>query len=184
MEATKELKEEHEGILHMLKILERISSTKREIEDFPFEHMVQIIDFLKVFVDQCHHGKEEDFLFPALEAAGIPREGGPIGVMLSEHQQGRQLVKEMTESLVRLRNEEMQGLADFQKIAQSYIELLRQHIEKENNVLFAMADQRLSGQRQNEMADSFEQLERNRIGVGRHEAFHALMDELSGIYLY
>jgi hemerythrin-like domain-containing protein len=35
------------------------------------------MEFLTVFVDKCHHGKEEEFLFPALEAAGIAREGGP-----------------------------------------------------------------------------------------------------------
>ena len=50
------------------------------------------MDFLSIFVDKCHHGKEEEFLFPALEAKGVKREGGPIGVMLHEHEQGRGLV--------------------------------------------------------------------------------------------
>jgi hemerythrin-like domain-containing protein len=36
-----------------------------------------MMEFLSVFADTCHHGKEEDFLFPGLEAAGIPNEGGP-----------------------------------------------------------------------------------------------------------
>ena len=48
-------------------------------------HLNQILTFFKVFIDKCHHGKEEIFFFPAFEAAGIPNEGGPIGVMIEEH---------------------------------------------------------------------------------------------------
>ena len=61
--------------------------------------MHAFIGFLKEFADKCHHGKEEGLLFPAMVAAGIPDKGGPIGVMLAEHTQGRQFIRDMEESL-------------------------------------------------------------------------------------
>ncbi len=62
-----------------------------------------------MFADQCHHGKEEDLLFPAMEAAGIPRESGPIGVMLEEHNIGRQYVRGMAEAVSGYRAGETQA---------------------------------------------------------------------------
>ena len=61
--------------------------------------------------------------------------------------------------------------------------LLMQHIEKENNVLFPMAQMTLSAQQDAELVQRFEQLEEERIGPGRHEAFHELMHQLEQIYL-
>jgi hemerythrin-like domain-containing protein len=83
MRPTEELRAEHDGILVMLKILERVSGQLTSPSTVELKHLDQILEFLKVFVDRCHHGKEEDILFPALEEAGIPRRGGPIGVMLA-----------------------------------------------------------------------------------------------------
>jgi hemerythrin-like domain-containing protein len=183
MKATGELRAEHSGILHMLEILEVICTTKTTKETFPFDHLDEIVEFLKVFVDQCHHGKEEDFLFPELERAGIKRQDGPIGLLLHEHEEGRKLVKEMAAALRSLREARQHDLNDLQKPARAYIDLLRQHIEKENNVLFVMADQRISSKAQDDMAESFETLERERIGEGRQESFHQLMDQLSAVYL-
>ena len=69
------------------------------------------------------------------------------------------------------------------KNARAYISLLRDHIEKENNVLFVMADNLLSEKRQDELFEGFEKIEEERIGVGKHEEFHGLLNKLSGIYL-
>ena len=104
----------------------------------PVAELTGILDFLKIFVDKCHHGKEEDILFPALEAAGMPREGGPIGIMLHEHVLGRGLIRDMDAALA--------GSADprsFVAPALDYIELLTQHIAKENSVLLPIAERLL-----------------------------------------
>jgi hemerythrin-like domain-containing protein len=61
--------------------------------------------------------------------------------------------------------------------------LLKDHIEKENSVLFMMADSRLSEKRQDELFEGFEKIEEERIGVGKHEEFHGLLKKLSGAYL-
>jgi len=183
MKPTEELKAEHGGILRMLEILQTIVGKMGSGKEFPEEHIKQIMEFLKVFVDKCHHGKEEEFLFPALEEAGVPREGGPIGVMLEEHQTGRELIGKMDASLEGLGTGSIDAESTFKEAAETYIELLRQHIDKENNFLFPMADERPSQGRQHRMSGQFERLERKRIGEGRHEAFHKLLEDLARIYI-
>ena len=183
MKPTEDLKEEHQGILRMLEILKAIPGKMDSPQKTTKNHIELILEFLKVFVDQCHHGKEEEFLFPALEGAGIRREGGPIGVLLHEHQTGRELVQKMEASLDSLGTGSVGGESTFKAFAESYSKLLTQHIDKENNVLFPMADQRLSQEKQLQMADQFERLEVERIGEGRHEAFHKLLEDLAGIYI-
>jgi hypothetical protein len=78
MKATEQLRNEHEGIKLMMHILWKLSGKLEAGEEVDPEHLEKIIEFFRIFADKCHHGKEEDLLFPVLEAAGIPREGGPI----------------------------------------------------------------------------------------------------------
>jgi hemerythrin-like domain-containing protein len=182
MNATEQLRAEHEGILTMLQVLERISKQMSSGKPANLGHLEQIVEFLQVFADKCHHGKEEDILFPALEKAGIPREGGPIGVMLSDHSRGRNYIRAMREALEELKKAEG-GTDEFVRAAGGYIELLRGHIEKENNVLFVMGERNLSKEEQTRLFDQFEKMEQEKIGAGKHEAFHKMMDELSGVYL-
>jgi hemerythrin-like domain-containing protein len=95
--------------------------------------------------DACHHGKEEDLLFPELEAAGLPRNQGPIAVMLYEHQQGRAFAQQMADALAPARQGDEPALAALQKAARGYIDLIRGHILKEDRILFEMADQAVRG---------------------------------------
>jgi len=183
MKATDELRKEHEGILLMLRILEAISQKIQQGSMIDPDDLGKIVEFLSVFADKCHHGKEEDFLFPALEASGIPSEGGPIGVMLEEHKIGRSLIAKLKASVVLYRLGEEKAPADFASAAGEYIALLRQHIDKENNILFLMADRVLDSAKDDTLFTSFEKLEMERIGAGKHEEFHALLKQLRDKYM-
>ncbi|MCF8050232.1 MAG: hemerythrin domain-containing protein [Desulfobacterales bacterium] len=183
MKATQELKNEHHGIEQMLQVLDAISAKLGRGEPLPAEHMDGIMEFLTVFIDKCHHGKEEEFLFPALEAAGVLREGGPIGVLLVEHDEGRRLVSKLKQCVSDHRSGDQQAAVGIQETVTAYVNLLRQHITKEDTVLFPMADAKLDAVSDTVLFEDFERLERERIGAGRHEAFHALLDQLQGIYL-
>ena len=97
MKATQQLKDEHEGVKIMLSILEQACKQLESKGRLNKEHFESILEFLKVFVDTCHHGKEEDLLFPALEAVGVPKEG-PIATALHQHELGRNHVKAMSKS--------------------------------------------------------------------------------------
>lgn len=183
MKATDELKNEHQGIELMLRILQAIAGKLGQGEQIGSEQLNGIMEFLSIFVDKCHHGKEEEFLFPALEAAGVPREGGPIGVLMGEHEQGRKLVARLKNAVTNYTSGDKTAAANVQVIVDEYVALLIQHIEKENNVLFAMADAKLDTAKDNELFEAFEQLEKERIGPGKHEEFHALLNRLEHEYL-
>lgn len=183
MKATDELKKEHEAVELMLRILQTVAGKLKGGERVNTEHLDGILEFLSIFVDKCHHGKEEEFLFPALEAAGVPRDGGPIGVMLDEHEQGRKLVAKLKTAVTPYRSGDQTVAADIQQTINEYVALLTHHIIKENTVLFPMEDARLSPNQDIELFEAFERLERERIGPGKHEEFHALLDRLQDIYL-
>ena len=183
MKATDELKNEHDGIKLMLRVLQALAERYGRGEEVSVAHSDGIIEFLSVFVDKCHHGKEEEFLFPALEKAGVARDGGPIGVMLDEHEQGRQLVAKLKESVGRYAAGDKTAAVSVQHTIDDYVALLTRHIDKENNVLFEMADAKLNADLDAELFEAFERLERERIGLGKHEEFHALLDQLKDRYL-
>jgi hemerythrin-like domain-containing protein len=182
---TAELKAEHQGVMRVLAVLERMCDHLSHDEMVATDHLAQVLEFLRVFVDQCHHGKEEDFLFPALEQGGMPHDSGPIAVMLAEHAHGRQLVQLLGQALEGLSQAQPQPGADedLSAAGRQYIELLRAHIHKEESVLFSIAEVRLDQAQQERMSRDFERLEQERIGPGRHEAFHRMIQQLSHIYL-
>lgn len=165
--ATQDLRHEHEAILHVLTILDQMlsSTSKTDTENLAFGG--ELVDFLKIFADKCHHGKEETYLFAELEKNGVPNEGGPIGVMLAEHKQGRELIALMKTSL------DSHNLPNFKTYAIKYRDLLRSHIDKENKVLFMMADRVLNDAKQDELFAYFEKHEETVIGHGVHDALHA-----------
>jgi len=182
MKATQQLKDEHEAVSIMLRILEKVCEKSETAGSIDKKHFEGILEFLKVFVDKCHHGKEEELLFPALEDAGIPKYG-PISVMLHEHEISRVYVRAMSQSYSAYMTGDRSSSKDIIENAHGYIALLKSHIENENNILFVIADNRLSEQKQDELFEGFEKIEEDRIGIGKHEEFHALLKMLSGIYL-
>lgn len=183
MKPTDQLKEEHQAIKLMLKILEAISLKLEKGKKVDSDHLDKILDFIRLFADRCHHAKEEDSLFIAMEKAGIPKEAGPIGMMLEEHQLGRDYVKAMGQAVAEYKKGEKGASEDIVENSRGYISLLDQHIDKEDNILYFMADAHLSERVQKELLGQFEKIEEERIGPGRHEAFHKLLHQLKEIYL-
>jgi len=149
------LKAEHEVILRAIDVLERLVGVFESGGVFERESFAMCVEFFRCFADACHHAKEEDLLFPALESRGIPREGGPIGVMLSEHQQARRLTREMGEALESVERDDRDGRARFVEAARGYMRLLTDHIYKENNVLFMMGDRVMTDDDQTTLCAKF-----------------------------
>lgn len=183
MKPTAILKEEHELILVMLQVVDAACTKIEKGENVSPEHIDEMIDFIRNFADRCHHVKEEKLLFPALETAGIGREGGPIGVMLAEHAAGRNFVKGMEEAHNKMKGGDGLASGNFIGDAREYVILLDGHIMKENNVLFAMADERLTENQQKTLLEEFDRVEREEIGAGVHEKYHELLHRLRDVYL-
>ena len=184
MNPIDELLAEHEAVKTTLKILKRIGQNVAETGKIENpEHLDQLFDFFITFVDQCHHSKEEGHLFPALEEVGVSREGGPVGVMLKEHQQGRDLVSKMKTAARQYESGEKEAAQKFTQHANDYIALLDFHIDKENKVLFPMANNHLPDSKLEELRQEFDRIETDKIGPGMHKAFHKMIDTMKGVYL-
>jgi hemerythrin-like domain-containing protein len=183
MQSTESLKAEHRGIERMLRILDRVSDRLEAGEFVEGADLASIVEFIQVFADQCHHAKEEDLLFVALERVGIPRQGGPIGVMLHEHTMGRRYVQGMAQAATAYQAGDYSAGPRFAENARGYVALLRDHINKEDNVLYPIADARLGPEEDEALVEGFERIEEEQIGEGRHEEFHELLDRLEDIYV-
>lgn len=168
------LMEEHRVIEKVLDAMERMADSGCVDKAF----LELAIDFLRNFADGCHHAKEEDVLFPALEKAGIPREGGPIGCMLHEHQQGRHLIGLMAGGLDEADRGDASATSLVIGAASEYIDMLRQHIYKEDNVLFVIAQNVLNAEQQAEVLTRFGQAE-GEADPEKHECYIGLADKLS-----
>jgi hemerythrin-like domain-containing protein len=149
---------EHEIILRGLRVLDALGRRAEAGEEVPAAAAERLIAFLVGFADTHHHHKEEDILFPALEEAGFPRDGGPVGVMLHEHEQGRALIATLKETAPRAGW--TPGVrARFAEAARGYRLLLSAHIEKENQILFRMADRALPREEQRRVDEAFDAFE-------------------------
>jgi hemerythrin-like domain-containing protein len=178
MFATDVLRKEHDVILKMLDATDAVGRRLVLSEKVSPDTLNGLLEFFRLFADRCHHGKEEDFLFPLLEKKGIPRGGGPIGVMLSEHGRGRELIHEM--ELASSQFQDSPGVSGrrWAQAAVEYTNLLREHIAKENDVLFQMAESLLTNEEQERLAQEFERMEIQKMGVGTHERLHSRMNQL------
>jgi hemerythrin-like domain-containing protein len=173
MRATDILMDEHRVIEQVLCCLENLVNRYEAGGTFDSTSARQALDFFRQFADRCHHGKEERHLFPLLEARGFARQGGPTGVMLHEHEEGRRLLAAMAKAV------EHDGPSEFVPHARAYVRLLREHIRKEDQCLFPMAAGILSGSDAELLAQRFEHAENAEMGAGTHEQYLQLANDLA-----
>lgn len=179
MHPTDILESEHRVIEQVLSCLEKIADQGLATGRLDEDSARQALDFFQTFADGCHHGKEESHLFPLMEAKGFPRQGGPTGVMLSEHEEGRQHIRAMHEALPGAAAGQDTSLQEFARHARSYVELLRLHILKEDQRLFPMANQVFSPKDQASLLDQFAHVEQHDMPEGTHEQYLQLADSLA-----
>jgi len=182
MKPTDILTEEHTVILRVLDCLEHIAAEAERAGALDGEPAEQAVRFLRGFADEIHHGKEEARLFPAMERKGLPREAGPIAVMLHEHDLGRAEVRGMAESIPTARSGDAAALRQFVTCARGFVALLREHIGKENDVLFPMADALFTPDEQARLLEEFRAVEAQEIGPGVRADLLALADGLAQRY--
>ncbi len=165
--STESLRKDHELIEKVVKSMEVTLQLLTAGKTIPESILMPVVDFSKNFTDVCHHGKEEESFFPALEQTGMPRHMGPIAVMLMEHEITRQIAHRMEESAKQyLQTGSAQKLiSDIQE----YVEHMSQHLWKENNRLFVMAEMRLQGHAEqlNKNLAEIEKQKLNSLGKSR-----------------
>ena len=123
------------------------------------------IAFVREFADGVHHHKEEVILFPRLIRAGIPEDGGPVGCMLKEHDSGRAHIAALSDALGPACEGDTVARQRVVDEATGYVNLLKAHIDKENHVLFPMADQVFDSDAKVQVLAAFEEAEANDASV-------------------
>lgn len=182
MNAISQLREEHQAVITALAILAAMADRVQSSGHLHVVDTEKLLEFFRVFVDRCHHRKEEGLLFPLLEEVGIGRTGGPIGVMLAEHSRGRDSVAALGMAVAAYGAGDLAAPEEFALQARLYEELLRRHIDKENGVLFVLAERHLDDAALARLEARMEELEREEIGAGRHQAMHRLLRDLACRY--
>jgi len=144
----------------------------------PRESVSMMLDYFAVYVDQCHNMKEEQHLFPLIERRGIPRAGGPLGVMLGEHEQSRALLTRIKPLATAYAGGDDAGLEALRATVLEYAELLKNHFWKENDVLYPMALRVMKPEDDAAVRTGIEAVEAG-IGPDTHRRYHALAERLT-----
>ena len=173
--------EEHQLILRMISLVEK-SATLAEAGNFSDWNFIldAALPFIREYADHFHHAKEEDVLFKALVANGMPEQNSPIAAMLMEHDQGRKFVGGMESAARQLQSngtgvENSEVLADLIENSHGYASLLRDHIDKEDNILYPLSERVLPESMRPAMLTSYATAEARSPGL--QEKYRRLVEE-------
>lgn len=147
--ATKQLSDEHQNILKVIDALVQECDALDGGEELDQEFFRQVVDFIRNYADKFHHAKEEDILFKGLDHPGVEMHCDPRPQMLHEHDLGRSFVKGIEYGGSQANKEQVV------ENARGYARLLQEHIYKEDNILFPMAENALGEERSGEIAGHF-----------------------------
>lgn len=179
MEPIRILREEHDNILAGLETLKACAAKLRDQQDVPVATLEGLIEFFRLYADKTHHGKEEDLLFPAMIEHGFSREAGPIHCMLADHENNRALTRQMIEAANAYGAGDREAGRRFAAAAERYVSVLREHIQKENLVLFVMAENTLPAEDEPELLAKFVDVDDNKIGAAEIKRLLELRDSLA-----
>ena len=178
MKAVEILREEHKLIQDVLDSLERGAQRLGSEMKMPADFFVDAADFIRSFADDAHHRKEEGVLFKAMARHGFSEDAGPVAVMLADHNEARRLTQLLSEAAERLAQGDESAREEVIMFALAYVKLLRQHIMKEDHILFQMADRMIPPSEHGAIEAGFEKVERDEIGPGVHEKYRTLARSL------
>jgi hemerythrin-like domain-containing protein len=171
------LKHEHRVIERALHALDGICMRLEWGDQVPYDVLSQAVNFFSVFADRYHHGKEEEYLFPALALEGIPYQGGPLALMEQQHERERELTAEMSSAIEGYRGLDPESRQHFISAARSYCDHLLRHIEKEDSILFRIAAEILDDEGKAALSEGFKQAEAQ-LGLNTKEEYERVAARL------
>ena len=176
--ATQTLEEEHHIIQKVVGVMAILIEELDNGKKPEIEILRNLVEFMQIFADKCHHGKEESILFPLLESKGVPANGCPLGILIHEHQSGRKLVAELAEAAGVYGEGKPEGHDLLCASLRGLVNLYPNHIWKEDYLLFPMTDKILNKEEQRDLMEKFELVEKE-IGLDVHRQFEQLAATLA-----
>lgn len=176
--ATNNLENDHIHIIRLTELMTQMAILPQINPD----HVEEVIFLITNFADGLHHAKEEKLLFPLLEEKGFSTQSGPVAVMLAEHVQGREYVKQMREGLQQHREGNPDAVMHIKRALMGYAQLLQQHIDKENSILFRMASQMISEQEDDHLKKEFKKVDSGETTGTSSQEFVGRLERLIKAY--
>lgn len=172
------LEAEHRVILKIVGVLGVLAGAFEAGKPIPAQTLRDLVEFLRTFVDKCHHGKEEAYLFPALASHGVPTQGCPLGGLTHEHQKGRALVAELDQAAqAHSAQATPEAKATILRCLRDLVALYPNHLWKEDYMVFPMSVRMLSDAENAELQGKFKAVEAE-IGFQVHHRLEALAEKL------
>jgi len=162
---TQVMTDEHRLILRMISLVEKNTEAMEAGAFRNWQFFLDAVDFIRNYADRFHHAKEEDVLFVELIKNGMPEKSSPIEAMHMEHDQGRAFVRAFEEAAARALAGEGGQIPHIASNAKGYAALLRGHIDKEDNILYPLAERVLPEQVRPGMLEAYEKAEAKTPGL-------------------
>jgi hemerythrin-like domain-containing protein len=137
---TQVMSDEHQLILRMIALVEENTARMEQGRFRNWQFFLDAVDFIRNYADRFHHAKEEDVLFVELVENGMPEKSSPIEAMHMEHEQGRAFVRALESAAQRALAGEAGQIPLIAENARGYAQLLRGHIDKEDQILYPLAE--------------------------------------------
>jgi hemerythrin-like domain-containing protein len=139
-DVTRVMVDEHQLILRMIALVEKNTALLEQGRFRNWQFYLDAVDFIRNYADRFHHAKEEDVLFVQLVKNGMPEKNSPIEAMHMEHDQGRAHVRAIETAAQKALAWETGQIPTLIEHARGYAELLRGHIQKEDEILYPLAE--------------------------------------------
>ncbi len=172
------LEDEHRTIARVVSAAGRLADRLAAHQPVEVEALQNVVDFMRLYADKSHHGKEEDLLFPLLAERGVPMRGCPVEALLHEHVMGRTLVKGLTDAAEAWQKGDLSARENLIENLRGIAALYPNHIWKEDYLLFPMTNKVLSAEDQQQLALKFDHVEQT-VGLAAHEQFERLSEQLA-----
>jgi hemerythrin-like domain-containing protein len=151
---------EHRNIELVIRALDGMALALEQSQRVEIPLVETVVEFLRVYADKLHHGKEEALFFPMLVKQGVPPQGCPIGGLNHEHEKGRALVRTLAEQVSAYDHAQTGAVAPLVETMRGISNLYQNHIWKEDAMVFPMADKVLTEADQKELIGKFADVDR------------------------
>ena len=182
MKPTDNLILEHREINELLDIMSNIALKIKSKDVFYPNDVEEIINYLIVLIDKSHQGKEDEVFYPELISSGIPKETAPLSIINYEHTLSKRYLNDISSCVVNCKiGNDFSGelLADS---LTNYVVVIKNHIQREEEIVFPIANEVLSDEKQNEISQRFEDIEKKNISHSFLERFNRLVNKLKSKY--
>ncbi|MCX7880519.1 MAG: PAS domain-containing protein [Ignavibacteria bacterium] len=153
-----------------------IAERQIEREKINWNVVQTLVEILWNYGELCHNAKEEKIYFPLLLENGMPPMG-PVAVMLQEHEAERNYLNQI-KKIISQTEKTAEEIKSLRIIFREYSALTKEHIWKENDILYPMGKNFIKPTDEAYLVTQFKMIEQETVGLGGYERFKTLVDAL------